>query len=175
MVPVLVGLLLLVGGCESVGVWDTNDGGDGPPPKERVTYDTLGTGSIPADMLERGSHGDIETETKKVLRSEEAFASFWQQLHAHQRSTPDRPAVNFDRKAVVAIVLGPQPTGGYGVHIDTVRALPNNGPVQVTFTEGRPGENCSVPTVVTTPYVLATVETDRDFVFKKWTVTGSCE
>ena len=174
IVPVVVGLLLLVGGCESVGVWGSDDG-DGPPPNERVPVDTLGTGNVPADVLDQGSYADIEDETKEVLQSEEAYAAFWKHMHANRTPTPDRPSVDFDQEVVVAIVLGRRPTGGYGVHIDTVRALPNSDLVQVAFTEGKPGENCTVPTVETSPYILATVEADHDFVFKKLTVTGSCE
>jgi hypothetical protein len=175
MAPVLVGLLLLVGGCESVGVWDTNDGGDEPPPKERVTYDTLGTGSIPADVLERGSYGDIETETKKVLQSEEAYASFWQRLHADRTPTPERPTVDFDQEIVVAIAIGQRPNGGYGVNIDSVRARSDTSPVRVSFTEGRPGEACNVSMAVTAPYILATVQTDREIVFEGSKRTYSCE
>ena len=174
MAPVIVGLLLLVGGCESVGVWGSGDS-DGPPPNEHVIVDTLGTGNVPADVLDQGSYADIEDETKEVLQSDEAYAAFWQRMHANRTPTPDRPSVDFDQEVVVAIVLGRRPTGGYGVHIDSVQALPNSDLVQVTFTEGAPGENCTVPMVETSPYVLATVETDRDFVFKKLTVTGSCE
>jgi hypothetical protein len=173
MLPVAVCLLLLTGGCESLGFVNSDD--DGPPRRERVTHDSLGTGTIPADVLDEGSHGAIQEETKKVLRSEEAYASFWQTLHANRRSAPERPSVDFDRAVVVAIAIGQRPSGGYGVHIDTVRALPNSAPVQVTFTEGKPGEDCLVSTVITSPYVLATVETDRDFVFEKSTVTGSCK
>ena len=175
MAPVLVGLLLLVGGCESVGVWDTNDGGDGPPPKERVSCDTLGTGTVPADVLERGSYGDIKTETKKVLRSEEAYASFWQRLRADRSPTPERPAVDFDQEIVVAIAIGQRPNGGYGVNIDSVRARSGTNSVRVSFTEGQPGEACNVPMVVTAPYILATVQTDREIVFEGSKKTYSCE
>ncbi|MFB6099505.1 MAG: protease complex subunit PrcB family protein, partial [Salinibacter sp.] len=165
---VVFGLLVLVfgmGGCDSVGETFS---------KQMVAH-TLNTGAVKVNQIDQGQYGDIVDGTKRVLRDEEAYASFWKTLHADQESVPDRPKVDFSERVVVAIVLGRRPTGGYTVGVDEVLASEDGEKIRVRFTETVPGENCIVTQALTSPYVLVSVEArEESFTFEGTKTTRSC-
>lgn len=165
------GLALVLGGCDGI-----SGATDGPPNfSVELATETLNTGAVTVGEIEQGQYGDIVDGTQEVLRDEDAYASFWEELHADQGSVPDRPAVDFDTQVVVAVVLGQRPTGGYSVEIDEVLATESGGQNQVRFTESVPGDECGTIQVLTSPYVLATVETQGgDVTFSGSKETRSC-
>jgi len=171
--PILLATLLLivVGGCNGL----VNGTDDGATFTAEVATQTLNTGAVNVDQIDQGQYGDIVEGTQRVLRDEEAYAAFWERLHAARSSVPERPSVDFEKKVVVAIVLGRRSTGGYGVEIDEVLASDDGGEMQVSFAETVPGDGCFVTQVLTSPYVLATVEAqDEDFTFEGAEETRSC-
>lgn len=171
---VVTAILLLVGtgGCDSISFL----GG-----KERaefsvdVDYEAIESGAVNVEQIDRGQYGNIVEGTRSVLRTQEAFASFWERLHADRETTPPRPEVDFDSQVVVAIVLGERSTGGYGTEIDEVLASEEGETIQVQYTEVGPGEGCVVTQVLTSPYVLVAVEAQRaEFTFSRSAETRSC-
>lgn len=171
--PILLATLLLivVGGCNG-GVNGTDDG---PNFTTEVATETLNTGAVNVDQIEKGQYSDLVEGTQAVLRDEEAYAAFWERLHADRDSVPERPGVDFDEEVVVAIVLGQRSTGGYSVEIDEVLTSAAGGTIQVRFTEAVPGEDCFVTQALTSPYVLVTVKAqDEDFTFEGAEETRSC-
>ena len=163
-------LLIVVGGCSGIG----NDTGDGPFTTEIATQ-TLNTGAVNVDQIDQGQYGDIVEGTQTALRTEEAYASFWERLHADRSSVPERPRVDFDEEVVVAVVLGQRSSGGYSVAIDEALANDAGSQILVRFTETVPGDECGVTQALTSPYVLATVEAqDESFTFEGAEETRSC-
>ena len=162
-------LLIGVGGCDGAGA-----DGDTNFPAE-VATETLNTGAVNVDQIDRGQYGDIVEGTQTVLRDEDAYASFWERLHAAQSSVPERPGVDFQERVVIAVVLGQRSSGGYGVKIDAVMASEKGGQMKVQFTETVPGDNCYVTSALTSPYVLAIVEAqDVDITFEGTEETQPC-
>jgi len=150
-----LGMLAVLGGCDSIS------GADEPTDfSVELTSETLNTGAVNVEEIDRGQHGDIVEGTREVIRDEQAYAAFWEQLHADRSSVPDRPAVDFDTQIVIAVVLGQRPNGGYSVAVDEVLTTESGTPIQVRFTERIPGDGCPATQALTSPYVLATVETD---------------
>jgi len=149
-------LVLVLGGCD--GIFGATD--ETPNFSVELATETLNTGAVTVEEIDRGQYGDIVDGTQEVLRDEDAYASLWRRLYADQDSVPDRPAVDFDTQIVVAVVLGQRPTGGYGVGIDEVLTTESGGQIQVRFTESVPGDECGTIQVLTSPYVLAVVETE---------------
>lgn len=148
-----LGMLVVLGGCDSIS------GADEPTDfSVEMTSETLNTGAVNVEEIDRGQHGDIVEGTREVIRDEQAYAAFWEQLHADRNSVPDRPTVDFETQIVVAVVLGERPTGGYGVAVDEVLTTESGTPIQVRFTESIPGDGCPATQALTSPYVLATVE-----------------
>lgn len=151
---VFVGVLLLLGGCDSVST-TPDDGGNFDT---EVETQTIKADAVNIEQIERGQYGNIVDGTQVVLRSEGDFASFWADLHADRITTPDVPSVDFEQQIVVAIVLGERSTGGYSVDIDQVMADEEQGEMRVEFTETVPGNTCAVTQALTSPYVVATVD-----------------
>jgi len=79
-------LLIVGGGCSGIG----NDTDDALFTTE-VATETLNTGAVSVDQIDQGQYGDIVEGTQTVLRDEEAYASFWERLHADRSSVPERP------------------------------------------------------------------------------------
>jgi hypothetical protein len=147
-------LLVVVGGCD--GIIGATDGESDF--SIEVVNQTLDTGAVNVDEIDGGQYGDIVEGTQEVLRDEDAYASFWNQLHTSRTPVPDRPEVDFENAVVVAVVLGQRPTGGYGVGIDEVLTTESGGQIQVRFTEVVPGDEGGTIQVLTSPYVLAAIE-----------------
>jgi hypothetical protein len=163
--------LLALAGCIGVG----NGPEDGPAAAPEVATDTLNSGTASVDQIAEGQYSDLVEGTQEILRDDDAYASFWERLHANQESPPERPAVDFEERVVVAIALGKRPTGGYGVKIDEVLAEEGGGEMKVKFTETVPGDECFVTQAQTSPYVLATVEAqDEPFTFEGSEETRPC-
>lgn len=164
-------LLIVVGGCNGI----VNDTDDELSFTTEVSTEALTTGAVNVDQIDKGQYGDITEGTRTVLRDEEAYASFWKRLHADRGSVPEPPSVDFEKRVVVAVVLGQRSNGGYGVRIDAVMASEKGGQMQVQFTETVPGGECPVTQALTSPYVLATVEAqDENFTFERTEETRSC-
>lgn len=167
-------LLIVVGGCDTLSFLDGENSASEFSTK--VAHETLGAGAVNVEQIDRGQYGDIVEGTRTVLRDEDEYAAFWKRLHADQKSVPARPSVDFNKQVVIAIVLGQRPSGGYSVKIDEVLANTKGKKLQVRYTETTPGEGCAVTTVLTSPYILATVETQEgDFTFSGSETTRTCE
>lgn len=165
-------LLVVTGGCDSVPFFD---GEETPEFSIQVAHESIQSGSVNVDQIDRGQYGDIVEGTRKVFRDEEAYASFWERLHADRGSIPSRPEVDFNSRVVVAIVLGERPSGGYGVEIDEVLTSENGEEIQAQFTEVVPGDDCVVTGALTSPYILVAVEAKGGaFSFSRSTETRSC-
>jgi hypothetical protein len=141
-------------GCDGISDPETD-----PEFSKEVETETLDTGAVSLEEIDQGQYGAIADGTREVLQDQEAYTAFWRQLHAGETSVPDPPEVNFDAQIVVAVVLGQRPTGGYSVEVDEVLTTESGSPVQVQYTERIPGDGCVVQQVLTSPYVLATIET----------------
>ena len=181
--PLVLGtLFLLMGGCNSIGTDPTDEAGF----DTKVEMQTIATGTVDTEKIDQGEYSNIVEGTRVVLRSEEDLAAFWAKLHGGSNSAggdtpPDPPQVDFETQVVVGIVLGERSTGGHSVDIDRVMANEDQGTMRVEFTETMPDDTCAVPQVLTSPYVLATVnlqdepvDSDDEVTFSRSEQTDSC-
>jgi hypothetical protein len=168
-------LAALLGGCDSIVEATGEETGPALDFSVETATRTLDTGAVRVGEIDDGQYGDIIEGTRVVLRDEKTYASFWKRLHAGRRSAPDRPAVDFETHAVVAVVLGERLTGGHSVRIDGARSTEDREKLQVRFTESVPGDGCVTTQVLTSPYVLATVGArSEDVTFDGDEETRSC-
>lgn len=164
-------LLVATAGCDSVG----NQEGNETQFSEPVSFSTLSGGSVSVEQIDRGQYGSIVEGTQRVLRDENAYASFWKKLHADRSSVPERPEVDFGNQVVVAVVMGERSTGGYSIEVDEVLRSEDENQIQVQFTEKVPGDGCQVTQALTSPYVLATVSVqDEGVTFEGTEAERSC-
>jgi hypothetical protein len=155
----LVTALLLTVGCDGLGTDPGSEAGF----NTEVETQTVKADAVNIEQIDRGQYGNIVDGTQTVLRDQGEFASFWSDLHADQSTTPDLPAVDFESQVVVAVVLGERPNGGYEVEVDQVMANEDEA-MRVEYTETVPGETCGVTQVLTSPYVLVTVDVEEQSV-----------
>lgn len=99
----------------------------------------------------RGADSAMESAAEAVARSDGEWASLWA-AHAGSQA---RPAVNFSSRLVVAVFLGTQPTGGFGVRITGARL--DRDALSVEYEVRRPGEDAIVPQVITSPFHIVTL------------------
>lgn len=175
-------VFLLMGGCNSMGSDPTDETGF----NTKVETQTVATGAVDTEEIDRGTYGKIVEDTEVVLRSEDDLAAFWAGLHGGSTSaggdtSPDPPQIDFETQVVVGVVLGGRPSGGYSVDIDQVVANGSEGTMRVEVTETVPGDACAVTQALTSPYVLATVDlqdepvdSDDEVMFAHSEQTRSC-
>jgi hypothetical protein len=164
--------LVLLTGCDGVaGLNDSNT----PSFSEVVSHETLTAESPQTQEIAQGQYGDLEDGAQVVVRTQEEFATLWEQLHAHRDPIPEQPNVNFGQEVVVAVVMDSQLTGGYSVNIDEALLSDDGDAAQIRYTEVSPGENCNVTMAATSPYVLASVDALADNVtFSGFSKVRSC-
>jgi anti-sigma factor RsiW len=86
-------------------------------------------------------------EGTRTVEDEETWSSLWRTL-----STTPPPSVDFSRSMVVAVFLGPRPTGGYAVEFSETKRLAHS--LVVRWRERAPEPGMSPPDGATSPYAL---------------------
>lgn len=118
-------------------------GGAGPAGSPALT---AGPGII---ELFSASHSGLPKPQRTVIAEESEWAALWQAIHADASPTPPRPDVNLAQRVVIVAALGECSTGGFAIHIDSVRST--NGEREVFVTTTRPGPTCMTTQVLTQP------------------------
>lgn len=152
LIPTLaIAVLAFAGGCSS-----SDEGPTGPDaPTEPRSFVTVEQSHVaPGDLDESAS--DEFKNAIQVFRDQNAFASFWEDLHGENAEAPN---INFSEKVVAVAMLGERPNDEYEAEIQGITK--NENPTQVSFfvTEIEPGPDCSVSGSEVIPYHI--VETDR--------------
>lgn len=108
----------------------------------------------------RGQYGGSQEFTTRVLRGNEAWASFWRQVN-QDMPRPLDPATEM----AVAVFIGQRSTGGYVVQVLSAGVDKDN--FVVVYEERAPGPDQFVTQALTTPWVVAVVPlSDRPVVFQ---------
>ena len=113
---------------------------------------------LSVEAVEEGAMGAFAEEHREVITDAETFETRWSALHSHRTEVPEPPSVDFDERVVVLAALGQRSTGGYRITLDRAVHDTEEGTVELTMREVRPGQGCMVQQVLTFPYLLATVE-----------------
>jgi hypothetical protein len=117
----------------------------------------------------RGFHSPQTTELFELVTTPQRLTELWRMAQTSQR-----PAVAFDRHAVVAAFMGEKPTGGYAVVIE--RAVRRGDVLEVELALYEPGPGCMTTQAITQPFVFAAVPagpTDARFTTRR--IAEPCE
>jgi hypothetical protein len=106
---------------------------------------------VPFKVLDAGDQG-IESRREAVVRTAAEWAALWKELG----SSRPRPAVDFAKSTVLGICLGSRPTAGFSVKIDTIERQGTE--IVVTYRERGPNPTDMVAQMLTSPYLLVTIE-----------------
>lgn len=83
------------------------------------------------------------------------------------------PNVNFEKKTVIAVVMGQKPSGGYSVGLKQLEV--GKDTIQFMVEEVIPGEKCFVTEALTNPYqIIAIDKTQKEIKFVGNTVVNEC-
>ena len=114
---------------------------------QQATFSTVQKGEVsPA----------IDNATQVIIvRSDADWATFWDRLYTTFATKPALPAIDFNEKAIVAIVDAPRSSGGYSVAIDSIQMPPSG--IIVKASQASPGQGCFVTLSLMQPFHIVTI------------------
>lgn len=176
LVSLLIIMLLGTGiGCSSLSSDEESEGPNAP--LQPITYESLAQSAPELETIDQGAYGgELVKGTRRVIRDQDAFATFWNSLHGETNTSV--PDVDFSEQMVLAVVLGQRPTGGYAAEISSITWNTNPTVLRAFVTEIQPGPQCTVSQAVTVPYHIVkmeTVDTDQIVFPDNGTQTQSCD
>lgn len=116
------------------------------PPVQEVRWEIVASGN--QAVTGEGRQFSIATSQSELVR-------LWNQAYGSILTPPPLPDVDFRRESVVAMFLGTQPTGGYGLGVREVTLEDNEVYVTVDITE--PGPNSITTQALTNPWIFVRV------------------
>ncbi|MCK6445063.1 MAG: protease complex subunit PrcB family protein [Planctomycetes bacterium] len=112
----------------------------------------------------RAAHTALRGERNVVIRNADDWQELWREHGSVQLTTADVPAIDFERRMVVGVVLGTCATGGHSVEIRRIE--PREGRLRVIAHHQRPAEGSIQTMVLTKPLHLVAVDrTDAEVEF----------
>lgn len=103
------------------------------------------------DVLAGGSQSLLgEGQSFFIIGNEEELRDAWARAHGTLLTPPALPQVFFDRETVLAVSLGTQPTGGYGISVQ--RMYMEGGAMYADVTVTRPPEGAMTTQALTSPW-----------------------
>lgn len=123
----------------------TDEGAFRPAPQE-LTWEVLAQGNQAVGF---------DGRSYQLVTSQAELLSLWNRAYGNQLTVPPVPRLDFQRETVVALFVGQQSSGGYGIEV--VRAAEENGElyVDVRFTAPAPG--AITTQALTSPWAMVRV------------------
>ncbi|MEM2271776.1 MAG: protease complex subunit PrcB family protein [Archaeoglobaceae archaeon] len=132
---------------------------------------------VPFKTIAKGQFCDYLGEDNYVIRDEASF----KELMA-KAGLVVNDSVNFDREMVIATFYGWKSTSGYDITIRSIKIIPkatephNKDVMVVTVVKKKPGNNCILMPVITSPFhIVKLPRFDGAVVFKEITVVEPCK
>lgn len=110
-------------------------------------------------IMETSAHSGLQSAGTSffVITDRQAFADLYNRAHSLKTPKPDLPEIDFENQLVLVAFMGLKSTGGYGIVFnDSVSESGDTLKVTVQFQE--PPQGAILPQVITSPYVMATVD-----------------
>ena len=102
--------------------------------------------------ISKDSYNLLTTKSENVITTQEEWMNFWESVSPNDGPVPQ---IDFDKKMVIAVLMGQKSTGGYSIEITNVIEQEND--VIVKIKEISPGPNCGADAVLTSPYHIIEV------------------
>ncbi len=108
------------------------------------------------EIMARGDQATgFGSRTFELINTEAQLLSLWNRAYANVLTVPPVPRIDFERETLVALFMGEQSTGGYGVVVDSVTEQNSELYLDVRFTS--PGAGTITTQVITSPWVMVRV------------------
>ncbi|MDI9611022.1 MAG: protease complex subunit PrcB family protein [Archaeoglobales archaeon] len=132
---------------------------------------------VPFKTIAKGQFCDYLGEDNYVVRDEMTF-----KVLMAKAGIVVNDSVNFDREMVIATFYGWKSTSGYDMTIRSINIIPkateltNKDVMVVTVVKKKPGEDCILIPVITSPFhIVKLPRFDGEVVFKEITVVEPCK
>lgn len=107
----------------------------------------------------------IAIEQALVVRDADSWAKLWAQANANMIPAPETPVVDFTKKMLIAVFMGTQPNGCYGVSIEAIDKVQEGLLVEVS--KSTPGSGAICTQALTSPADVVAVErSDAKVIFE---------
>lgn len=116
------------------------------PTPEQLTWEVLARGSQAIGFSGRSF---------LLVANQDELNSLWNRAYGSQLTVPPLPGVDFRRETIVAVFLGSQSTGGYGVDVTSVSEENDELYLDVAFTA--PAPDAITTQALTSPWVMVRV------------------
>jgi hypothetical protein len=113
---------------------------------------TLKDGPVPFQTILAGSHSLADSAYIQLITSDRDWERVWLTARGRIDPLPARPTVDFNRNYVIAVFMGPRPSSGYYIEINSIEKQGSLLNVNVTRYE-----TAGMLTVVTSPFTLVRV------------------
>jgi hypothetical protein len=111
---------------------------------------------VPFEIVARGQQAvGVTAPTYLLLRSSVELSTAWNQMHGAGLQVPPLPGVDLERETLLAVFLGPKPTGGYAADVRGVTL--EGGDLFVDLVETAPGPGTMTTQALTNPWLLVRV------------------
>lgn len=115
----------------------------------------------------------IADRRRLVIRTRNAWESFWSELTGILVPPPDVPAIDFDQRMLVVATMGLRNTGGYSISIAGI--FEGDGAIIVRVLESSPGPTCITTQALTAPATAVSLaRSDATVEFQEATNTIDC-
>ncbi len=108
---------------------------------------------VPFEVVARGAQAvGVDRATYRLLRTREELAQAWNQAYGTSLNVPALPSADLARETMVAVFLGPKPTGGYG--LDVAAASIEGGDLYVDVRATSPAPGAITTQALTSPWLV---------------------
>ncbi len=94
--------------------------------------------------------------SRLVIKTEDQWGEVWRKVHRLQIPRPELPKIDFEKEMVIAVFMGEQMSGGYGIKIIRITKTEEEIVVEVEEKEPPPGSLRTM--VLTQPYHIVVIK-----------------
>ena len=111
---------------------------------------------VPFEVVAQGRQAvGVGAPAYQLLRSQQELAEAWGRAYGASLQPPPLPGADLERETLLAVFLGPKPTGGYGAEVRGVTL--EGGDLFVDLVETEPGPDAVVTQALTSPWLVLRV------------------
>ena len=137
-------------------------------PAAGVAAQVVPVAAVPFTEIAHGVTSEVIERNNFLITSSAELKTLWKLIDAADAP----PKIDFNKKAVIAIFAGQQPTTGYSISVENIQ---DAGARIVSITLEKPGENCATGQSLTSPYTIVMVSsTPLPFAHKDIPMTKDC-
>jgi hypothetical protein len=127
---------------------------------------------IPFTTILKAADSSIGYSLDRVIYSEAAWQSFWNEAHSNLPAVPPLPIIDFTQKMVIVTAMGTQPSPKHEITITRLVQVRNMLRVEIEKTE--PGRGCSPLGVLRRPIHIVETESRPFVTFRRSIARARC-